>query len=91
MTRAKSLTAGVLATALLVTVPAFAQQGTTKPKCDPSKAPQMIQGQITRIDPGQNRITIRGNDGTTHEFEASKETLQDYKVGDKIEARLRAC
>ena len=90
MSRAKSLTAGVLATALLVSVPAFAQQ-TTKPKCDPSKAPQMIQGQVTRIDAAQNRITIRGNDGATHEFEASRETLQDYKVGDKIEARLRVC
>ena len=90
MRTAKTFTAGVLAIALLASVPAFAQTG-TKPKCDPSKAPQMIQGQVTRIDQSQSRITIRGNDGTTHEFEASKETLQDYKVGDKIEAKLRVC
>ena len=89
MSRAKSLTAGVLAVALLASAPAFAQQA--KPKCDPSKAPQMIQGQVTRVDPGTNRITIRGNDGATHEFEASKETLQDYKIGDKVEAKLRSC
>ena len=73
MSRAKSLTAGVLAVALLASAPAFAQQ--PKPKCDPSKAPQMIQGQVLRIDPSQNKITIRGNDGSTHEFEGSKETL----------------
>ena len=90
MKRTTSLTVFALATALLAG-PALAQQPAAKPKCDPSKAPQMIQGQVTRIDPGQNKITIRGTDGSTHEFEASRETLQDYKVGDKIEAKLRAC
>jgi hypothetical protein len=32
---------------------------------------------------------VRGADGTTHEFQASKETLQDMKVGDKIAAKPR--
>jgi hypothetical protein len=27
--------------------------------------------------------------GATHEFQASKETLQDLKVGDRIDANLR--
>jgi hypothetical protein len=81
--------AGVLATALLASAPALAQQ--PQPKCDPSKGPQMIEGQVTRVDPGRSKITIRGKDGSTHEFEASKETLQDYKVGDTIEAKLRGC
>ena len=38
---------------------------------------------------GPGRVTIRAADGTVHEFEASKETLQDLKEGDRIEARLR--
>jgi hypothetical protein len=33
---------------------------------------------------------VAENDGKTHEFQASKETLQDLKVGDKIEANLRS-
>lgn len=32
---------------------------------------------------------MRAPNGTMHEFQASKETLQDYKVGDSIKARLR--
>jgi hypothetical protein len=32
---------------------------------------------------------VRGADGTTHKFQASKETLQDMKVGDKIAAKPR--
>jgi hypothetical protein len=34
-------------------------------------------------------VTIRTSDGKMHEFQASKETLQDLKEGDRIEARLR--
>ncbi len=33
---------------------------------------------------------VAAADGKTHEFQASKETLQDLKVGDKIEASLRS-
>ncbi len=34
-------------------------------------------------------MTLRAPDGTTQEFHASKETLQDMKVGEKVEAELR--
>jgi hypothetical protein len=34
-------------------------------------------------------MTIRAVDGTIHVFNASKETLQDLKARDHIEARLR--
>ena len=37
----------------------------------------------------QGKLTVRATDGTTHEFQASKETLQDFKAGDRIEAKLR--
>jgi hypothetical protein len=33
---------------------------------------------------------VKEADGKTHEFQASKETLDDLKVGDKIEANLRS-
>ena len=51
--------------------------------------PQTVEGQVVKIDKSQGRVTIRAADGTTHEFQASKETLQDLKEGDRIEARLR--
>jgi ribosomal protein S1 len=48
-----------------------------------------VEGEVVKIDKNQGRVTIRAADGTIHEFQASKETLQDLKVGDRTEARLR--
>jgi hypothetical protein len=44
---------------------------------------------VVKLDPAQNKITVRETNGTTHEFQASKETIQDLKVGDRIDANLR--
>jgi hypothetical protein len=65
--------------------------GQSRPACDQGKAsaPQKMEGKVTRVDPAQGRVAVLAADGTTHEFQASKETLQDLKVGDHIEARLR--
>jgi len=52
-------------------------------------APEVVAGQVTNIDPGRNRVTVRSSDGQAHEFEASAETLQTLKVGDRIEAKRR--
>lgn len=41
------------------------------------------------MDNAQGKVTVRGTDGTIHEFQASKETLQSMKVGDKIAAKPR--
>ena len=54
-----------------------------------TKSPQTVSGQVVKIDRAQQRVTIKTADGTVHEFQASKETLQDLKEGDRIEARLR--
>jgi hypothetical protein len=64
----------------------------SKPGCDQGKmaTPQAIEGQVVKIDKGQGKVTVRGADGATHEFQASKETLRDLKVGDRIEANLRS-
>jgi len=78
----------VLAVAMMLwSGAAFAQ---AKPECDKTKTPQKLEGQVVAIDLNQGKVTMRGSDGATHEFQASKETLQGYKVGDRIEAKLRS-
>ena len=59
------------------------------PTTGPARTPQTLEGQVVKIDRSHGRVTIRAVDGTTHEFQASAETLQDMKEGDHIEARLR--
>jgi NADPH-dependent 2,4-dienoyl-CoA reductase/sulfur reductase-like enzyme len=56
---------------------------------DRRNTPDTVGGQVTEIDPARNRVTMRDGDGTVREFEASKETLEDLKVGDRIEAKRR--
>lgn len=57
--------------------------------CDKSGSPQQIEGKVMKVDPSSNKITVKGSDGTTHVFQASKETLKDYKEGDTLKAKLR--
>ena len=66
--------------------------GQGKPaECDRARAstPEKVEGQVVHVDPERGQLTVRGADGTTHEFQASKETLQGTKVGDRLEAKLR--
>jgi hypothetical protein len=66
--------------------------GQAKPACDAQGkvvTPQKVEGQVVKLDPAQNRVTVREAGGKVHEFQASKETLQDLKVGDRIDANLR--
>jgi hypothetical protein len=62
-----------------------------KPGCDAMKAgaPQKVEGQVVNVNARQGKVTVKTNDGKTQEFQASQETLRDFKVGDKIEALLR--
>ena len=65
----------------------------TKPGCGPQASattPEKVAGQIVKVDVGQSKLTVRGADGTVHEFQADAETLRDLAPGDRIEARLRA-
>ena len=75
----------ILASAAMLCV--FAQ-GTVVAE-DKRNTPDRVGGQVTKVDPGRNRVTMKDADGTVREFEASKETLQDLKVGDRIEAKRR--
>jgi hypothetical protein len=66
--------------------------GQTKPACDSQgrvMTPKKVEGQVVKIDSAQSRVTVREASGGVHEFQASKETLQDLKVGDRIDANLR--
>jgi hypothetical protein len=90
MMRTWTGTAAGVAVALMLWPISASGQG--KPPCDPQGrvlTPQKVDGQVLRLDPAQGKMTVRASDGTVHEFQASKETLQDLKVGDRIEANLR--
>jgi hypothetical protein len=53
------------------------------------QASEAVSGQVTKIDLERGRVTVRGSDGQTYEFEASPETIRDLQVGDHIEAKRR--
>ncbi len=66
--------------------------GQAKPACDQQgrvMTPQKVEGQVIKVDTAQNKLTVRQSDGTVHEFQASPEAIQGFKVGDRIEANLR--
>jgi hypothetical protein len=80
---------GVLTTsAFLATGLAFGQP---KAECKNNRAqtPEKVEGQVMAVDQNAGRITVREKDGTMHEFQANRQTLQDMKPGDRIEAKLR--
>lgn len=94
-----TLLAALAAAAMLIIGPAFAQD--TKAQCQPSasagsgtprttKAPEKIEGEVTKVDKKNGMLTVKRPDGSTHEFKGSAETLRDYKKGDKIELTLRS-
>ncbi len=89
MHRWATVAAGLSVTVMLWSGSALGQ---AKPPCDPQgrvMTPQKVEGQIIKIDPAQSKVTVREANGTVHDFQASKETLQNLKVGDRIEANLR--
>jgi hypothetical protein len=88
MSRLVTLASGVVAVAVLSAGLAFGQQPKSA-DCDPARVPQRVEGQVVRVDPATNKVTIRDDKGATHEFQANKETTKDMKPGDRIEARLR--
>jgi hypothetical protein len=55
-----------------------------------TSAPARIDGEVVAVNPDAGTMTVRMSDGTTQEFRGNRETLKDYKVGDKIEGRLRS-
>jgi hypothetical protein len=90
MKRYQAVAMGIVLAAPLWAGVASAQSN--KAACGAAKAgsPQKVEGKVVRVDQSAGRVTVSEASGKTHEFQASKETLQDLKVGDNIEARLRS-
>lgn len=57
--------------------------------CAKEGTPEQLEGKVVKVDMDQEKITLLDTSGTLHEFNASKETLQEYKAGDTIKAKLR--
>jgi len=51
--------------------------------------PERVEGQVVQVDKEHGKLTLRGSDGKIYEFNGSKETLQDKKVGDRMEVTRR--
>jgi len=85
MERRRSLSAALTVAIALGGGTALAQTKTAGCAGTPAK----VEGQVLKVDLDGGKVTIRESNGTTHEFQASRETLQGYKVGDRIEAKLR--
>jgi hypothetical protein len=82
------LTSSALATGALLT--AGLAFGQSKEDCmKRTQTPERVEGQVVAVDQTAGKVTIRDTKGTTHEFQADRETLQDMKPGDRIEAKLR--
>lgn len=76
-------TLAALATCVLTISPAIAAD------CAKPGTPQQIQGQVTKVDAAQGKITVVDGNGKTHVFDASPEAVQKYKKGDSIKMSLR--
>lgn len=57
--------------------------------CGKMSVPKSVEGQVIKVEPEQGKMSVRTADGTVHEFQAEKETLQGYKSGDSLKATLR--
>ncbi len=75
--------------AVLFMVSAVPVMGQDKAPCNKAKPPETVQGHVAKVDMDKGIVIVREDDGTMQEFQASKETLQDFKVGDPIKAKLR--
>jgi hypothetical protein len=83
------LSAGLTMGLMLWTGAALAQG---KPPCDQHgkvKTPERVAGEVTSVDTARGTVSVREADGTTHEFQASADTLRDVKVGGRVDAKLR--
>ena len=52
-------------------------------------APKKLEGKVVKIDHARGTLTVRTHDGKLQDFEGSRETVREYKLGDELEATLR--
>jgi Cu/Ag efflux protein CusF len=85
-----------LACALAVLTPAAAARAADEKKDQPAAspsaspgAPAKLSGQVVKIDAKSNMVTVRAEDGSTHQFQGNPDTVKSLKVGDRIELTKR--
>lgn len=80
-------------TGVLVALALAAQLGSglAAAQSKPADCPkaEKVQGEIVKVDANAGTLTLKDGAGKTYEFNAPKETLQDKKVGDKLELSRR--
>ena len=74
---------GVLTTSALLATGLALGQPKAECKNNRAQTPEKVEGQVMAVDQNAGRITVREKNGTTHEFQANRETLQDMKPGDQ--------
>jgi hypothetical protein len=89
MDRGQRISAAVAVGLLLWSGSALGQGKSTCTAQGKVQTAQKVVGQVVKVDAGLDKLTVRENDGTVHEFQASKEALREFKAGDRIEATLR--
>ena len=72
-------------------VPDASQTQPTNKVCTGARAdaPKKLEGKVVKIDHDRGTLTVRTHDGKLQDFEGSRETVGDYKLGDDLEATLR--
>lgn len=86
-----------MACALAVLTPAGAalaadKSKNTEPAASPSAspgAPSQLAGQVVSIDARNSMVTVRADDGSTHQFRGNPDTIKSLKVGDRLELTKR--
>lgn len=89
MKMSRAILAGVAAASMLWS---GAAMGQAKPGCDPkvqASSPEKVAGEVVNVDQAAGKVTIKEADGKTHDFRVDKDTLQNLKIGDRLEAKLR--
>ena len=85
MNRWLTLSGGFVAIALLSTGLAFGQQ--PKPDCK-AGAPEKVEGQVVRVDPASNKVTIRDKSGVDSRVPGEQGNDEGHEAGrpDRSEA-----
>jgi hypothetical protein len=68
-----------------------AKKDRSQPAASPSsRAPERWSGEVVSVNADEGTMTVRMTDGTMQAFRGEKDTLKDYKPGDKVSGKLRA-
>ena len=82
------ISGGFVSAALLTAGLAFGQAVQPRAAGDCKRgAPERVEGQVVSVTP-DGKLTVREDNGQTHQFQISREMAKEYKPGDRIDAKL---